>query len=477
MSAPWLRGPGWTLQRRLWLIGVVTTLLAWAGGVALALTVARAAMEELHDRELAEVAVLLHGISGHELQELDAAESIVDRIQNVRADSDGALGNDYRYQVWSAGGRLLLANFGDARTPALTALAAPGHHWRQIDGERWRVYSHRSQVLDQEVQVAERATLRAPRLARLDALWLLLVVPSLVLALLPAWWLSRWLLRPLRELARDLATRSPARLEPLQVNEPPADMLPVLAVLNALFERLAEALRRETAFTALAAHELRTPLATLRVLAETARSARDETERAQALGEMVQSVDRCAHLQDQLLTLSRLDSRGAVDLDQEVDMAEVVVDSVADLLAQARARAVRLVSRLDGSAVRGHRFGVLTLVRNLVANAVHCVPEGGRVEVSTATEGNSVVLTVDDSGPGIPAAERDRVFERFERLHHEQAGGVGLGLSIVRSVALMHGALVTLSDSPLGGLRVVVEFRGRALQRETLPEAAGPEGR
>jgi two-component system OmpR family sensor kinase/two-component system sensor histidine kinase QseC len=203
----------------------------------------------------------------------------------------------------------------------------------------------------------------------------------------------------------------------------------------------------------------------LRVLADAVGRANDEVDRSRTLRELVHSVDHCAHLQEQLLTLSRLDVSKGGELNQEVELTEVVDEVMQGLLADARRGLVKVASHMDGSAIRGNRFGVLTLIRNVVGNAVRYTPAGGRVEISSAIMGSSAFVQVDDSGPGIPVSERERVFERFERLHSDLSTGVGLGLSIVRTVATAHDATVTLADSPLGGLRVVIEFKGRAIQR------------
>jgi two-component system OmpR family sensor kinase/two-component system sensor histidine kinase QseC len=301
------------------------------------------------------------------------------------------------------------------------------------------------------------------------------VLPMLVLAsfgivLVPALWLLRRLLRPLREMAGALRQRTPSNLEPLQLDHAPAELVPVLSAINRLFGRVSEAMRREAGFTALAAHELRTPLATLRLLAESANQASNDEERGQALAELIRSADRCSHLQEQLLTLSRLETIKAADMVGQVDMTEVVMNALVDQVAPARRRHIKLASRLDGSAICGHPFGVQTLLRNLICNAVNYTPAGGRVEISTVTEGNDVIVHVDDSGPGVPADQRERVFGRFERLQREQTSGVGLGLSIVRTVAQAHEATVSLHDSPLGGLRVAVNFVGRAIQVPLEPE-------
>ncbi|CAD5373353.1 Sensory histidine kinase QseC [Rubrivivax sp. A210] len=462
--------PQWTMQNQLLLVALLITLLAWVAGIVLTLAATKTAMERLHDRELVEVATLLHGLAGPELLEHGEGSALSDRIKAVRADTQATLRTDYRYQVWTIDGRLLLANFGLASAAPMARFGSTALSWIEMDGERWRVYAHRSVRLNQEVHVAERASMREIAFNVFDPSFLLLVALSLAAAIGPALGLSRLLMLPLQELVRGLAQRSPTRLEPLQVQHAPVDIQPVVSSMNRLFQRVGEALQREAAFTALAAHELRTPLATLRLLAKSAQAAGSEAERQQTLDELVRSADRCAHLQEQLLTLSRLDTQGVVDGGEEVDLTEVIVDVLSGLLPQAREHRIKLASRLDGSAITGHRFGVLTLVRNLVANAVRYTPEGGRVEVHTASRNGSAFVTVDDSGPGIPAAERERVFERFVRLQREQAPGVGLGLSIVRTVAAMHGSVVTLGDSPLGGLRVTVEFRGRALARELLED-------
>jgi two-component system OmpR family sensor kinase/two-component system sensor histidine kinase QseC len=446
-------------------VALLITLMAWVAGIVLTLATTKTAMERVHDRELVEVATLLHGLAGPELIEHGEGSALADRIKAVRADTQATLHTDYRYQVWTLDGQLLLANFGLASAAPMARFGSTALSWIEMDGERWRVYAHRSTLLKQEVHIAEHASKREISFNVFEPSFLLLVALSLAAAIGPALGLSRLLMLPLQELVRGLAERSPSHLEPLQVNNAPADIRPVVSSMNRLFKRVDEALQREAAFTALAAHELRTPLATLRLLAKSAQTADDEDERLQTLEELVRSADRCAHLQEQLLTLSRLDSQGVVDGGVEVDLTELITDILSDVLPQARERRIKLASRLDGSAITGHRFGVLTLMRNLVANAVRYTPEGGRVEVHTASRDGSAFVTVDDSGPGIPAAERERVFERFVRLQREQATGVGLGLSIVRTVAGMHGALVTLGDSPLGGLRVTVEFRGRALDR------------
>ena len=452
------------MQTHLIAIALAITLLAWVAGVAVTASTARREAQALHDRGIKQVAALLLGLSAHELEEIGAEAPIEARIQNGRHDNEDTLGEDYRYQVWSSDGRLLLTNFGLPSAAAMARLGHTGFSWIEMDGERWRVFSLHSAETRQEIHVAERSSVRQWAVGTVDSSTLWMVLASLALVLGPALWLLRRLLRPVRSLAGALQLRSPTNLDQVHIEQVPLELSPVVSAVNVLFHRVSVAIQHERNFTALAAHELRTPLATLRVLAEAAGAAGSDPERAQLLGELMRSADRCSRLQDQLLTLSRLDAVGSVDMLGQVDMTELVMEAVSDVLPEARRRQNKVASNLDGSALKGHRFGLLTLLRNLLSNAVRYTPQGGRVEITTFRKGTSLFIQVDDSGPGIPEHERRRMFERFERLHTDHEAGVGLGLSIVRAVAEAHGAWVALLDSHLGGLRVVVEFSDRSAE-------------
>lgn len=472
-----LQAPGrWLLRLQLAVVAVVMTLLAWAAGVAVTAHVAEREAIELHDRELSHVAGLLLGLASQELDEMGPDATLGDRIANTQADTRQALGNDYRYQIWAADGRLLLSNFGTPHAAAMAQLGRMGYSDLQMDGESWRIYTMHDKPAGKEIQVAERNALRHWAVTRLDLPLALLIVISAFIVLGPTLWLLNRMLRPLGDLAGKLGARSSINLEPVALAHTPAELEPVVAAVNRLFQRVADAMDRERGFTALAAHEMRTPLATLRVLAQAMASCDDETQRRALVEDLVASVDRCTHLQEQLLTIARLDALDASQMNAETELAETVVDVQSELLPEARRREVALAVRVDGTTVRAHRFGLRTLMRNLAINAIRYTPAGGRVELSIATRGSDAVIEVNDSGPGIPLAERARVFERFVRLPGTHSSGVGLGLSIVRTVADAHGARVELGDSPLGGLRVVVTLVARAVAGWTdlAPESIAP---
>lgn len=276
------------------------------------------------------------------------------------------------------------------------------------------------------------------------------------------WFATRRGLAPLDALARDLAQRSPQRLDPLSPSEAPLEAKTLLDTLNALLARLAAALENERRFTGDAAHELRTPIAAILAQAQVAARARDAVERDHALDQLAMSARRASHLVDQLLMLARLDPAQALPK-TDVRLDRLVTEVCAEHGAAALAKEIALaLDAPDPVVVRGNEAMLRVLVRNLLDNALRYTPAGGKVGVRvTADE-----LVVADDGPGIPPAARARVLERFHRLAGQESEGCGLGLSIVAKIAELHEARLTLGSGLDGkGLGVTVAFasaRGKA---------------
>jgi len=269
----------------------------------------------------------------------------------------------------------------------------------------------------------------------------------------------RQLLDPLERLARTVRARAPTALDPLPVTELPAEVRPFVEALNDLLARLALALERDRAFVADAAHELRTPLTALKLQLDALDRARSEEERAQARAVLERGVERAARLVEQLLALASIEPGQPLPM-EDVALDEVVREVVVDELPLADARHVDLgIGRLDSVRLPGNRAALAVLIRNLVDNAIRYSTEGGSVDVTLEKDGKSARLRVTDSGPGIPPAERERVFDRFYRVPGTQAVGSGLGLAIVRAIATQHRASVTHDSGPNAkGLVVTVEF-------------------
>lgn len=241
----------------------------------------------------------------------------------------------------------------------------------------------------------------------------------------------------------------------------------MLDAINGLVSRLGQALSVERNFTSQAAHELRTPLAAARGHAQLAARADTPQQSVAALKAMMSSIDHVNHLQTQLLDLAQCDAL-AVQTGKAhapVRLRNVYHDVMADLGPAAAQRQIAMTDLFEADEVRAAHLGLHLLLHNLLMNAIRYAPSGGRVDIASSAAEGDVLLTVDDSGPGIPAAQREGAFERFERLGRSDGEGVGLGLSIVRSVAAAHDATVRLLDSPLGGLRVQVRFPALPLGR------------
>jgi two-component system OmpR family sensor kinase/two-component system sensor histidine kinase QseC len=247
-------------------------------------------------------------------------------------------------------------------------------------------------------------------------------------------------------------------------------MRPVLTALETMFQRVRNAISVERRFTSVAAHEMRTPLAGLRAQAQLACRATDPAESQDALNSVIVGVDRAAHLLNQLLDIAKIES---LSKDNSLEFREV---SFGDIYAQlfddfergAAAKQISLTRSFAADRVWAQPLGILLVMRNLVANAILYSPAGGKVHVSSRAEDSCVVLCVDDMGAGIPEHERERAFERFNRLGATSSDGVGLGLSIVLMVVEWHGAKIALLDSPWGGLRAQVTLN---VERRTVEPA------
>jgi two-component system OmpR family sensor kinase len=362
-------------------------------------------------------------------------------------------------QVWNRDGVQVYRSQGTRDVPAQRS---PGFSTVQTREGPWRVFS----VLtgSELVQVAQPLALRDQLAASLA---LSTIVPWLVAAPMIAlllWFAIARALKPLERLAAAVGRRSPNELAPLPAEGWPREITPLVGALNGLLSRLDGTLGAQKAFVADAAHELRTPLAAVHLQAELAERARGEPERAAALDALRGGLKRATRVVEQLLSLAREDHAPARAPHVAVDLAALARDVVAAHAGIAAAKDVDLgAEQLEPLTVEGDRGALATLAANLVDNALRYTPPGGHVDVIVERRDGAPALVVRDDGPGIPAAERVQVFERFSRGSHADAPGSGLGLAIVERIAQRHDATVTLADGPGGrGLEATVRFGGRA---------------
>lgn len=362
---------------------------------------------------------------------------------------------DYLVQIWGADGIQLF------RSPhsALPPRAVLGFSDVVQAGRSYRVYS--IQTPFQTIQIAQDMS---ARLSRARALALRAMLPMALIApllMLVIWAVIRQSLSPLERTRRQVAARTAEDLSPLADNGLPDEVRPLVQELNLLFDRMHSVLQAQKAFVANAAHELRTPLTALKLQAQALHRAPDEATRDVAIGRLNQGIERSIRMMNQLLALARQESHEAAPL-QPVDLRQLAQAVATEMQGQAQARGIDLrVAEGPVVTVPGDAEALRILLRNLVENAIKYTPEGGRVFVDAATATGLTRLTVEDSGPGIAEADRERVFERFYRSAETTANtvGSGLGLAIVRTIANQHGAAMALDRSPsLGGLRATVGF-------------------
>jgi signal transduction histidine kinase len=361
---------------------------------------------------------------------------------------------DFVVQIWDVfGARTYVSRPG---LPMINQTVL-GYADLNLRGQPWRAYG--LQTADGVIQIAQPVQVREA-LARAAAervvIPLILLLPIMVVAVA---WIVRRGLEPLRFVAAEVQRRDARTLAPLGTDNLPREIEPLVSELNRLLERLQRAFAAQRAFISDAAHELRSPLTALRLQLQLLDRAPDETERLEARARLGAAVERAIHLVEQLLALARSEPQdAAVDL-EKVDLAAAAAEAIRDTHDLALARKIDLgLEAAPGLYILGNREAVRTLVRNLVDNAVRYAPLGGTVQVRCRSAAQQALLEVSDTGPGIPAAERDRVFDRFYRRAAAQEGGTGLGLAIVKAIAERHGARIELGDAPGGGLHVAVNF-------------------
>ncbi|WP_434057672.1 ATP-binding protein [Acidovorax cavernicola] len=364
---------------------------------------------------------------------------------------------DFVVQVWTIDGVRI---FESAEQAALPQLAVLGFADVRARGTTYRVFSMQTRGL--VIQVAQDM---AARRHMAGSLALRTIVPVALMApllMLVVWWVVSLSLAPVARVRRQVASRQADDLSPVSEENLPEEVRPLVQELNLLFGRVRHAFDAQKHFVADAAHELRSPLAALKLQVQGLQRAPDDSARTLAVSRLSAGIDRATRLVEQMLALARHEASMAAGAKPEpVDLAEVARLAISDAVAGAQVRRIDIgVAQADaGTTVSGQPEALRMLLRNLIDNAVKYTPEDGRVDVGIVKLADAVELRVDDSGPGLPEAERARVLDRFYRSGESQAPGSGLGLAIVKSIADLHGATVALAASPsLGGLQVRVRF-------------------
>ena len=301
--------------------------------------------------------------------------------------------------------------------------------------------------------VAELYNLRrelADDIARSNANVLLITYPAFGILV---WFIVSFALRSITKVTAEISNRASTNLRPVQSDEIPVEIKPLVGELNQLFIRLKREFERNKRFAADAAHELRTPLAALKTHVQVALKADTESDRTKALQKVIESVDRSSHVVAQLLTLSRIGEEESLTDMKPFDLHRLATEIIAYLAPQALEKniEIELSPPPANATILGSDTAVGILIRNVVDNAIRYTPPNGEVKVSIIDTNTQLIFRVTDTGPGIPVELRERVFERFYRILGNKAQGSGLGLAIVSQISALHQANVQIS-TPVNGI-------------------------
>lgn len=416
---------------------------------------------EVYDAQLATNARLLQGVMRMPLARQEHAQ-LYQAFNQALGQADPKVdGHPYEskiaFQVWDLQGNLLV------HTPSAPSLTrAPTYTGfsdiNDLGKHQWRTFVLKDETHNLLIWVGERDDVRSDLVNRIVRHT---VLPNLIgsLLLMGAIWLAiGWGLKPLADLAATLRGRHPGSLEPLQLAPLPSELEPMQAALNRLLGQIQEVLSRERRFIADAAHEMRTPLAVLRVHAQNVLEAQNDEQRRESLNYLVVGVDRTTRLVNQLLTIARLEPGTGPVKTQQADLVATVRESLAQMTPWVLSRGLELSFECNEQAhLLNTDFAAIDIaLQNLITNAVNFSPADGQINVALVFKYDGYELSVADQGPGISAGDRERLFERFYSKGNDQ--GVGLGLAIVQTVAMRLGGAVRLENRVPAGLIAILEI-------------------
>lgn len=434
-----------SLKLRLTLLFLLLSLTAWFTASVVAWQQTTHKLDKLFDTQqmLFAKRLLTMELDAHTASAL--MQDVPKKARHGHLDDDALA-----FAIFSPDGNMLLNDGENGRD-------IPGHYRRdgftdghlQDDNDAWRFLWLTAPNGKYRVVVGQEREYRqdmAMDIVRSQLIPWMVALPIMLLLLIVL--LSREL-KPLKNLAQTLRRRSPDATDRLNLSVP-SEVRPLLDALNHLFVRTQEMMSRERRFTSDAAHELRSPLTALKVQTEVAQLSLDDPQaQAKALVQLHAGIDRASRLVEQLLTLSRLDSLDNLDDIEPVRMADLLQSSVMDIYhpAQQAGIEVRLNVKAEQATRSGQPLLLSLLVRNLLDNAIRYSPRGSEVDVTLEARS----FTVRDNGPGIAPETLTRLGERFYRPPGQDETGSGLGLSIVKRIAALHGMTLTLGNAPDGG--------------------------
>lgn len=384
-----------------------------------------------------------------------------EKPENQHTEPDHIYETKLAFQIWDSEGNLVVKSYNAPIEPM--AVKKTGFNTAVFDNFEWRTFSLISINEQYHCITAEKTEVRNDLIFKIsnDLFYMfILLIPALTLIL----YLSiDQGLRPLQQLAAQINRRGSDNLELIANDTKFTEIVTIKNALNQLLRRLKQTLAREQRITSDAAHELRTPLAAIRLHTELAKNTEDLQEKNESLDHVIQAVDRTTHLVEQLLALARLEPELLVNDFTEVNLSTLIIEECALLSPLALDKKIEIsFDDRQAEQIMGHRPSLQLLVRNILTNAISYTPTGGEIYIRLDRQNQMVTLTIQDNGPGIPEKDLRHVTERFYRAASQETPGCGIGLSIVDRVVQMHQGTLQLTQADSGqGLKVAVHLNIR----------------
>lgn len=433
---------GHTLRQRLLRFILIPLLLSLLIAGSVSFFTARKETAEIYDKQLVLLARVLHSLARQE--DGDEETHNLTRFDTILGDYNS---NSFFYRIW-IGGKLVLTS-PNARS-FKSEFRSPGFSDHTFGGNLWRVFVFRDQPNGIAVEVAGRENLRSDIIQEILLVMFVPLLASVPVITVLVWFGIIGGLKPISLLSGLIKSRDPHNLSPLSTREiqdgdMPDEITPLVDALNTLMSRTRRVLEDEKSFTDHAAHELRTPLAAIKVQAQVALRTAEGEEKQQMLEDLVSGVNRASHLVSQLLWLARTQAQqqkpGRVFLDAVLNT--VINEFSGEVAKRHQTMEVNIAANTE---ITGSQELLNILFRNLIDNAVKYTPDSGTISIGLHQGQKDIVFTICNDGPGIPAHERQNIFKHFYRIAGSSEIGCGLGLALADRICEMHNAQIILKD-------------------------------
>lgn len=435
---------------------LVTSLISMIAAIFIVIAISgsltvRHQTESLVDRHLSQIAYALMEINFEKIENYEATAP-----QHIFSQMNLSENNSVQYQIWRSN-KIVVSS---ARAPKEKPETPKGYSSLRINDEEYRVFRLAPASEDGvEIYVFADSDIKSGIIGPLASVFSIHFIAEIIGILAIIWLGVNRGLSPLNTLARRIESIRQDDLSPIAEESAPREIVPIVRALNNLFQRLSESFASERQFNNSAAHELRTPLAALKVQIQVAQKEKDPQKLQELLEKILNASDRAAHVVNQLLDMARLEPASGKLYREEMLPSEIANSAIHDLAAEAENGDINIsLCVTSEKPVSGNRTTLMLLIRNLLANALQYSPKGSDVSVIISDQGAYQRISVTDQGSGIPEKEREKIFERFYRVPGTQKPGVGLGLFIVRKVAQIHGGHVAVDDTYTDGTRFLVHL-------------------